>query len=159
MGVVISFNDYAKQRMAAPEAAQRTAQAPVLPPVPRRNGETVPRADAGDVCASRDVLVAVKPLLRHCRDQFGFTVMRGSMPSDPGVLAACVLALTQALKLLEAEMGPCRSKSNYGVYFGRDELSWFEDGYGGTTGLAVPHDIDAKRLADFVRPHVFAMTR
>jgi hypothetical protein len=158
---VISFQDYAEQRRGAKQrhdVKQRDAASPsVIANASNQKTASLLRVAAEKTNTAMDVLNAAKPLLRHCRDQFGFTVMRGSIPSDPGVLTSCVLALTQALALLESEIGPCRSKKNFGVYFGRDELSWFEDGYGGNTGLAVPNDIDAKSLAEFVRPHVVAI--
>ena len=56
--------------------------------------------------------------------------------------------------MLDAEMGAPRSYPTFGVYFGRRRLAWFEDGYSGTTALAVPDDTMAAELAGFVRPRV-----
>ncbi len=51
-------------------------------------------------------------------------------------------------------MGAPRTYPTFGVYFGRRQLAWFEDGYSGTTGLAVPNETNAADLAAFVRPRI-----
>jgi hypothetical protein len=70
------------------------------------------------------------------------------------VLGRVLLELSRGLSSLDAEMGAPRTYPTFGVYFGRQQLAWFEDGYSGTTGLAVPNDTAAAEIAAFVRPRI-----
>jgi hypothetical protein len=100
------------------------------------------------------VLVAARPLLERCRDRYGFVVMRNGLPKEPAILGRALLELSRGLSMLDAEMAAPRTYPTFGVYFGRRQLAWFEDGYSGTTGLAVPSETEAADLAAFVRPRV-----
>jgi hypothetical protein len=100
------------------------------------------------------VLEAASPLLDRCRDRYGFVVMRDGLPRDPVILSRALLELSHGLSMLDAEMGAPRAYPTFGVYFGRRHLAWFEDGYSGTTGLAVPSETKAADLAAFVRPRI-----
>jgi hypothetical protein len=104
------------------------------------------------------VLAAARPLLEQCRDHYGFVVMRDGLPSDPAILGRALLELLRGLLMLDAEMGAPRKYPIFGVYYGHRQLAWFEDGYSGATGLAVPNDVEARDLIEFLRPRV-AMTR
>lgn len=105
------------------------------------------------------VLAAARPLLDRCRDQYGFVVMRDSMPKEAVILGRALLELYRGLSMLDAEMSAPRTYPTFGVYFGRPTLAWFEDGYSGTTGLGVPDTIKASELAGFVRPRVTLRAR
>jgi hypothetical protein len=105
------------------------------------------------------VLEAARPLLAQCRDRYGFVVMRDGLPKEPAILDRALLELYRGLSMLDAEMGAPRTYPTFGVYFGRRQLTWFEDGYSGTTGLAVPNEINSTDLAAFVRPRVAARLR
>jgi hypothetical protein len=98
--------------------------------------------------------MAASPLLERCRDRYGFVVMRDGLPKEPAVLGRVLLELSRGLSVLDAEMGAPRIYPTFGVYFGRRQLAWFEDGYSGTTGLAVPNKTNAADLAAFVRPRI-----
>src|SRR5262245_10181703 len=100
------------------------------------------------------VLVAARPLLERCRDRYGFVVMRDGLPKAPAILGRALLELSRGLSMLDAEMGAPRTYPTFGVYFGRRQLAWFEDGYSGMTGLAVPSETEAADLAAFVRPRI-----
>ena len=94
-------------------------------------------------------LAAARP-----RDRYGFVVMRDGLPNEPAILGSALLELFRGLSMLDAEMSAPRTYSTFGVYFGRARLAWFEDGYGGETGLAVPNSTKAADLAAFVRPRL-----
>jgi hypothetical protein len=112
-------------------------------------------ADAIEAGADQlGVLVAARPLLEQCRDRYGFVVMRDGLPKEPAILSRALLELSRGLSTLDAEMGAPRTYPTFGVYFGRRQLAWFEDGYSGMTGLAVPSEIKAADLAAFVRPRI-----
>jgi len=100
------------------------------------------------------VLEAARPLLERCRDRYGFVVMRDGLPKEPAILSRALLELSRGLSMLDAEMGTPRTYPTFGVYFSCRQLAWFEDGYSGTTGLAVPNDTAAADLAAFVRPRI-----
>jgi hypothetical protein len=100
------------------------------------------------------VLMAASSVLERCRDRYGFIVMRDGLPKEPAVLGRVLLELSRGLSALDAEMGAPRTYPTFGVYFGRRQLAWFEDGYSGTTGLAVPNETNAADLAAFVRPRI-----
>ena len=100
------------------------------------------------------VLAAAAPLMERVRDRYGFAVMRDGLPDEPEALATALAGLLRGLALLDAELGPGRPLSTFGVYFGRDELAWFDDGYGGSTALAVPDRVDPSDLARIVRPRI-----
>jgi hypothetical protein len=100
------------------------------------------------------VLLAARPLLDRCRDRYGFVVMRDGLPKEPAILGHALLALFRGLSMLDAEMGAPRTYPTFGVYFGRRQLAWFEDGYSGATGLAMPNETEAADLAAFVRPRI-----
>jgi hypothetical protein len=100
------------------------------------------------------VLVAARPLLERCRDRYGFVVMRDGLPKEPAILGRALLELSRGLSMLDAEMGAPRTYPTFGVYLGRRQLAWFEDGYSGTTGLAVPCETEGADLAAFVRPRI-----
>jgi hypothetical protein len=143
MGIVIPF----VARSARPGHGQTSN---------RGTGTDAERAVMAAVQAGMDshgVLAAAAPLLERCRDPYGFTVMRKGLPTAPGALADALLTLARGLALLEAEFGT-RSFQTYGVYFGHQELAWFEDGYGGGNALAVPVGVEPDELAQFVRPRL-----
>jgi hypothetical protein len=100
------------------------------------------------------VLVAARPLLERCRDRYGFVVMRNGLPKQPAILGRALLELSRGLSMLDAEMAAPRTYPTFGVYFGRRQIAWFEDGYSGRTGLAVPSETEAADLAAFVRPRI-----
>lgn len=100
------------------------------------------------------VLAAARPLLDQCRDRYGFVVMSDGLPQEPAILGCALLQLFRGLSMLDAAMSAPRTYPTFGIYFGRRKLGWFEDGYSGTTALAVPNDTQAADLAVFVRPRV-----
>jgi hypothetical protein len=102
----------------------------------------------------RAVMAAATPLTDECRDRYGFTIMLDGMPSSPAALADALITLTRGLALLEAEFG--RPFWTFGVYFGQEKLTWFDDGYGGSTALAVPADFAP---AQFVLPRLQSLRR
>lgn len=87
------------------------------------------------------VLAAARPLLDRCRLRYGFVVMSDGLPDQPTTLSRAFLQLYRGLSMLDAEMAAPRTYPTFGVYLGRQQLTWFEDGYSGTTGLAVPDGI------------------
>ena len=99
-------------------------------------------------------LAAARPLLDRCRDRYGFVVMRDGLPNEPATLSSALLELFRGLSMLNSDMSAPRTYPAFGVYFGRPRLAWFEDGYGGETGLAVPISTKAADLAAFVRPRL-----
>jgi len=146
LGVVIHFAEIRRAKLAA---------------------RAQPPAEAGDdeqaivhaVSAAFDqagVLAAARPLLDRCRDRYGFVVMRDGLPREPAMLGRALLELHRALCDLDAAMAAPRTYPTFGVYFGHSRLTWFEDGYSGCTGLAVPNDTKAADLAAFVRPRIAA---
>lgn len=146
MGVVIPFADFKRARTLA--KAQPAAMAAVSE-----------RAMIDAMRAATDqatLLAAARPLLDLCRDRYGFVVMLDGLPRDPEVLGGALLELSLGLSMLDAEMGAPRIYPTFGVYFGRQRLAWFEDGYSGETGLAVPNDSVAAELAAFLRPRIAA---
>lgn len=150
MGVVIPFEPRARLRA---HVADRPADLPADLPADglgARTSKAALREDAG----SDEVLAAAGPLIRLCRDRYGFTIMRDGLPSDPDVLGSALLNFSLGLALLEPELAGRPASGNFGVYLGRPDLSWFEDGFGGMTGLAVPADVDPEALAYFVRPRL-----
>ena len=80
--------------------------------------------------------------------------MRDGLPQEPASLGRALLQLFRGLCMLDAEMAAPRIYPTFGVYFGRRHLAWFEDGYSGTTALAVPDGVKAAELAAFVRPRI-----
>ena len=144
MGVIIPF------------AEIKRAKSPLSAP-PFADAGNDHRAITDAVHAGTDqlgVLVAARPLLERCRDRYGFVVMRDGLPKEPAILGRALLELSRGLSMLDAEMGAPRTYPTFGVYFGRRQLAWFEDGYSGTTGLAVPSETEAADLAAFVRPRI-----
>lgn len=87
-------------------------------------------------------------------ERYGFAVMRDGLPDDPDELATALAGLLSGLALLDSEVGSGRALSTFGGYFGREELAWFEDGYGRVSGLAVPARFEPAVLAAFVRPRI-----
>jgi hypothetical protein len=151
MGTVLPFQPR-KAKTASAVAPSATAPASLA-----AAGLAVTAAvDAGG--DRRDVLAAAGPLLAQCRDRYGFTVMRAGLPGRPDTLAAALLTLARGLALLDAQFSG-RPFSSYGVYFGHDQLGWFEDGYGDLNGLALPVDTDPAALAEFVSPRLRAHER
>lgn len=108
---------------------------------------------AGDQAA---VMAAARPLLDRCRNRYGFVVMLDGLPRDPMILGDAIVQVFHGLTMLDIEMGAPRTYPTFGIYLGRRHLTWFEDGYSGTTGLAVPNDIKAADLAAFVHPRISA---
>ena len=100
------------------------------------------------------VLAAAEPLLQRVRDRYGFAVMRDGLPEEPEALATALVGLLRGLTLLDSDIGQRRALSTFGVYFGHPELAWFDDGYGGSTALAVPDRVVPDDLARFVRPRL-----
>jgi hypothetical protein len=144
MGVIIPF------------AEIKRAKSPLSAPLFADGGNDY-RAITDAVHAGTDqlgVLVAARTLLERCRDRYGFVVMRDGLPREPAILGRALLALSRGLSMLDAEMAAPRTYPTFGVYFGRRQLAWFEDGYSGTTGLAVPSETEAADLAAFVRPRI-----
>ena len=143
MGVVIPFAEIKRAKLLA--GAQ--------PLTPADSEQAT--AQAISVAADQPgVLAAARPLLDRCRDRYGFVLMRDGLPQDPAILGRALLELFRSLSMLDAEMGAPRTYPTFGVYFGRAGLAWFEDGYSGTTGLAVPNSTKAADLAAFVRPRL-----
>jgi hypothetical protein len=100
------------------------------------------------------VLAAAEPLLQRVRDRYGFAVMHDGLPEEPEALATALVGLLRGLTLLDSDIGQRRALSTFGVYFGHRELAWFDDGYGGSTALAVPDRVLPDDLARFVRPRL-----
>lgn len=94
-----------------------------------------------------DVVEASRPLLRAF-NRSGFAVMRSGLPSEPEVLVDALATLASAIALLDSSGS--RRPTSIGVYLGRPALAWFEDGYGGATGLGVPSGTTPTALAAFV---------
>jgi hypothetical protein len=105
----------------------------------------------------QDILTAATPLIEHCRDH-GFTIMPDGLPSEPDELTDALLTLRRGLAALQSEFGG-EPLWSFGVYFGHQKLTWFEDGSGGKNALAVPSNIAPAEFAAFVRPRVEAMRR
>ena len=145
MGVVIPFRPRAEK-----PATDRPA---ALPSEPTRIAVHAVQAAVRAGHDRRGVLDAAAPLLAHCRDRYGFTVMRDGLPPEPEALASALLTLVNGLALLEAEFGALPFES-VGVYFGQTELKWFDDGDEGETGLALPLSTAPSDLARFVRPRL-----
>jgi hypothetical protein len=146
MGVVIPFAEIKRSKsvgIAQPQA------------VAIDHERAIPDAlEAGADAAG--ILAAARPLLEMCRDRYGFVVMRDGLPNEPEVLGHALMELARGLMTLDAAMSAPRTYPAFGVYFGREQLDWFEDGYSGATGLAVPNHTEATDLAAFVLPRVAA---
>ncbi len=104
-------------------------------------------------------LSAARPLLDICRNRYGFSVMQNGLPRQPEALSHILLELYRSLLILDEEMHPPRTYPAFGVYFGYRKLAWFEDGYSGETGLAMPLNTKAAELAAFMRPRVARRSR
>ena len=144
MGVVISFAEIKRAKLHA--SAQLFAVAG------DHEREITGAIQAGT--DARGILEAARQLLDLCRDRYGFVVMRDGLPDEPAVLARALIELGRGLAMVDAEMQAPRTYPQFGVYFGRRQLVWFEDGYSGETGLAVPDEIEAADLAGFLRPRI-----
>jgi hypothetical protein len=144
MGVIIPFEQIksAKSPLRAPPFADATSDHLAITAAVQAGADQL------------GVLLAASRVLERCRDRYGFVVMRDGLPKEPTVLGRALLELSRGLSALDAEMGAPRTYPTFGVYFGRQQLVWFEDGYSGTTGLAVPNEIKAADLAAFVRPRI-----
>lgn len=142
MGVVVSFEEKKRGRPLTDSLANAN------------DGERVVAAAMHAATNQLDVMKAARPLLDRCRDRYGFVVMRDGLPQEPDVLVRALLNLSRGLAVLDLEMEIPRTYPTFGVYFGRRRLGWFEDGYSGTTGLAVPNDTEALALASFVRSRI-----
>ena len=146
MGVVIAFVPRVQRR--------ETVQSEVAEQPGTAEAEAAVMAAVRDGGGVAEVLAAAGPLITLCRERSGFAVTSGSLPAEAEALASALVNLSRGLALLETELGGRRPTRNFGVYLGRPDLSWFEDGYGGMTGLAVPVDVDPTALAYFVRPRL-----
>jgi hypothetical protein len=148
MGVVLPFQPRATKRTIARLGA--TGQSDII------DAEQALTAAVCDGRDSRGILAAARPLLKHCRDRYGFTVMQTGLPTAPEVLASALITLAHGLSVLDAELRARWPFWVYGVYFSESErhLTWFEDGYGSMSGLAVPIGIDAAELARFVQKRI-----
>ena len=144
MGVVLPFTPRPTARTAATTA--RWEKAVQI----ERTVQTIAQTGADRAA----VLAAAEPLMVWVRHRYGFAVMRDGLPEDPDVLATALVGLLRGLMVLDADVGRRRALSTFGVYFGRETLAWFDDGYGGSTALAVPNDVDPAELARFVRPRL-----
>jgi hypothetical protein len=120
------------------------------PAVDARECEALVRAGVRAGCEARGILEAAKPLMAHARDRYGFAVMADGLPLDPDALAHALISLSRGLSLLVLDI-PRRPLVTIGVYFGHADFSWFEDGYGEESGLAVPNAIVPEAFAAFVR--------
>jgi hypothetical protein len=87
--------------------------------------------------------------------------MRPGLPLAPEALASALLTLARSLRPLDSELGGRRPFWAYGVYFTEQQkkLTWFEDGYGCMTGLAIPIGIDAVELTQFVQRRIQTLRR
>jgi len=152
MGVVLPFETRGAKRFITRRGATRE-----LDPV---SGEVALMAAAHEGRDRRGILAAARPLLELCRDRYGFTVMRPGLPLAPEVLASALLTLVRGLRSLDEELVGRRPFWPYGVYFSDQRpLSWFEDGYGSLSGLAVPIGIDAAELTGFIEQWLRAPCR
>jgi hypothetical protein len=147
MGVVIPFKPRASKLSNGVSASPSPCAA-----------ELAVLAALQDGCDRYAILEAAGPLIEHCRDHYGFTVMHDGLPSEPDELGAALLTLRRGLAQLEAEFGG-QPFWSFGVYFGHQKLTWFEDGYGGKNALAVPSYIADTEFAAFVRPRVQELRR
>jgi hypothetical protein len=153
MGVVLPFEPRATNHTIARLGAAR--QADII------DAEQVLAAAVRDGRDSRGILAAARPLLERCRDRYGFTVMQTGLPTAPEVLASALTTLAHGLGALDAELRARWPFWVYGVYFSdpKRQLTWFEDGYGSMSGLAVPIGIDAAELTRFVQKRIRALRR
>lgn len=147
MGIVIPFSPRSKDE-AAP---------PARPPVDA--GANATAATGQDRADQAAVLTAARTLIERCHTRYGFVVMRDGLPTDPARLAKALTELHRGLSMLDGELRLPRTYPVFGVYFGGPSLGWFEDGYGGLSGLSVPDDIDAATLAAFLRPRLTTPAR
>jgi hypothetical protein len=86
--------------------------------------------------------------------------MQSGLPSAPEVLASALLTLILGLRPLDRDLRGNRPNWVYGVYFSdKQELSWFEDGYGSASGLAVPIGIEPIELTRFVQRRIRSLRR
>ena len=137
MGEVVAFK--APSARAAPAPAATIEELAVIAAV----------EGGGDRAAVMD---AAAPLLERLNLHYGFAVMRRGLPEEPGSLANALLLLSRSLAALDPIASALQRPRTgaFGVYFGEERLAWFEDGYGGETGLAVPPGIGVRELAAFV---------
>jgi hypothetical protein len=151
MGDVIPFSP----RATKPNIwSQPSAAAMPLPCCGLEQALIAARLDGQD---QHDILTAAGPLIKHCRDH-GFTVMHDGLPSERDELTDALLTLRRGLAALETEFGG-QPLWSFGVYFGHQKLTWFEDGTGGKNALAVPSNVAPADFANFVRPRVEALRR
>jgi hypothetical protein len=151
MGVVIPYETLATRRTIAREGGTREEAIA---------GELALMAAQREGRDRRDILAAARPLLELCRDRYGFTVMRPDLPLAPEALACALLTLVRGLRPLDEELVGRRPFWPYGVYFSDQRpLTWFEDGYGSMSGLAVPIGIDAAELTRFIEQWLKALRR
>lgn len=144
MGIIIPFP--ALKRVKLPATAQLSAA---------DSDYEAALVDAIRTTADQSgILAAARPLLDQCRDRYGFVVMRDGLPQEPAILGCALLQMFRGLSMLDATMSAPRTYPTFGIYFGHRKLAWFEDGYSGTTALAVPNETQAADLAAFVRPRV-----
>jgi len=150
MGVVLPFERRVTGRTTTRRAVTRGCEA--------SNAELAVLAAMREGRDRRGILIAARPLLERCRDQYGFTIMRIGLPTAPEALARALLTLARSLRPLEANLGGRRPFWAYGVYFSEQkEPAWFEDGYGCSTGLVVLIGIDAIELSRFVQQRIRAL--
>jgi hypothetical protein len=150
MGVVLPFESRATKRTITRRDANEDTIA----------GELALMAAQREGRDRRGILAAARPLLELCRDRYGFTVMRPGLPLAPEVLACALLTLVRGLHPLDEELVGRRPFWPYGVYFSDQRpLSWFEDGYGSMSGLAVPIGIDAAEITRFIEQWLQAPRR
>jgi hypothetical protein len=100
-----------------------------------------------------DILVAARPLLSRLHREYGFSIMADGLPDNQQALCDAICLLADGLDLLALKAkGPVHW--SFGAYFGRSELAWIDDSYGGNTGLAVPFGAKPIEIAQFVRPRL-----
>ncbi|MDX2259827.1 MAG: hypothetical protein NW205_13050 [Hyphomicrobiaceae bacterium] len=142
MGIVIQF----------PVSARSAGSAATARGAALGSGSLRGAVEAAAGAGSRsEVLSAARPLIAECRERFGFSVMADGLPTDGRTLATAILSLHAALEDLAKAPGVSLPiYPGFGVYFGRRRPGWFEDGYGGQSGLAVPNEVDPAQLAALV---------
>jgi hypothetical protein len=67
--------------------------------------ELAVHAAVQDGCDRTGILAAAGPLIEHCRNHYGFTVMRDGLSAEPDELADALLTLMRGLSHLESEFG------------------------------------------------------
>ena len=148
MGVILPFKPREPQRTVA--LSRATTEVSMV------DAEQTLHAAMDDGSDSSATLAVAQPLLDLCSNLYGFTVMQDGLPSRPEELARVLRTLARTLRQLEVDIDGPRPVWNFGVYFGQQELAWFEDGYGSMSGLAVPNEIDADELEEFIQPRIKA---